>query len=354
MVMALAAFTAGCGSSDKSSDDSGGSAAASTTPAATTEAPKKEVTVGFAWYARSAPVNQVVESGAKAAAKDLGAKLLTGGPTDTADGVAVVNAIKSMVNAGAQGIVAPAPPGVGKELKELQAEDIPVATANSPDTTVDALYVGEAGVTAGKKLAEMGIEALGGPDKAKGEVLVGNCVPGIQSLTQRQDGVLAGLKAAPGLKVVKPFGTDPEPGKNYPIYQQQYRAHPDAVLILGLCSTDTVSIGKLALANDKKFKGAGFDITDETLKAVADGGAYATLGQGSFLQGYLSTRAVIEALQSGKPAPTGFVNSGTEVVTADNVAKYQALGTDAAALTAFYADQEKAPLDPQPMATQGQ
>ena len=50
-----------------------------------------------------------------------------------------------------------------------------------------------------------------------------------------------------------------------------------------------------------KFVGGGWDITPETLKVIADGSVYVTLGQGAYLQGYLQSRSSSKA--SGQATP---------------------------------------------------
>jgi len=92
-----------------------------------------------------------------------------------------------------------------------------------------------------------------------------------------------------------------------------------------------------------KFVGGGWDITPETLKVIADGSVYVTLGQGAYLQGYLPVQVVVDSLRTGTPVPAGFINSGTEPVTIDNWEQYQALFDDPSQLHAYY--QDKIPTD---------
>lgn len=294
-----------------------------------------DVTVGFSIYSFATPYGKGVEKGALDAGADLGITVPTAG-TPAFDLVALAQIVQDQSAAGADGLVAPAPDAIAVVLGDLGK---PIATFDQCSPTLDTLCVTQASKESGRILGRKLVELLGGPT-ASGKALLGICVPGLNILEDRIQGVKEGLADAPGIEILNTFGTDVEPSKNLPIWEQQIVANPDATVLVGACSTDTVSIGKVNAENGVKFTGGGYDVTPETLNEVKQGHVAVTLGQGTYIQGYLTVRAVADAIRSGQPVPSGWIDSGTEIVTGDNVDTY--LGFFAGTGTSereFYAQQ---------------
>jgi ribose transport system substrate-binding protein len=282
------------------------------------DAPADDLTVGFSIYSFATPYGKGVEQGALDAGTDLGVQVVSAG-TPGFDLVELGSIIESQSAAGAAGLVAPAPDQIAVVLSGLGK---PVATFDQCSPTLESLCVTQASRESGRILGREIVRLAGGPE-AVGKALLGVCVPGLNILEERIEGVREGLAEAPGIVIEDTFGTEVEPSKNLPIWEQQLLANPDATILVGSCSTDTVSVGKVNAANDLRLIVGGYDVTPETLSEVEQGHAAVTIGQGTYLQGYLATRAVVESLRSGTPVPTGWLDSGTELVTAENVAMYQ-------------------------------
>jgi ABC-type sugar transport system substrate-binding protein len=174
-------------------------------------------------------------------------------------------------------------------------------------------------------------------------------------LENRAKGVEESLKAAPGLTALGPFDVKVSAVDNYNHWEQLYAANPDAIAMIGLCAPDVASLGKLNAAHGDKFVAGGYDLTAENLAAIKNGHAYVSLGQSPFVQGYLPVVLLVEAIKSKKPTPTGFYDSGTQIVTANSVemgpglpkvtfAELEKLAADPKATADYYKDWTKAVL----------
>jgi ABC-type sugar transport system substrate-binding protein len=276
------------------------------------------ITIGFVTHSQGDAFIQQIIDGAQAAAKDAGATLKVAQQSGSApDGQ--LKLVQNIVNAGAQGVATSVPgESMARGLNDIVGAGVPVAQYNLISTAVKAPYVGERSTESGRILGRMILEKLGGKS-AKGKVVIGNCFPGLASLENRGKGVQESLKAAPGIQVLGPFDVKVSAVENYNHWEQLYAANPDAVAMVGLCAPDVASLGKLNAANGDKFIAGGYDLTAQNLKAVKDGHAYVTLGQSAYVQGYLPVALLINAIKTKTALPAGFLNAGTQVVTAQNV-----------------------------------
>ncbi len=277
-----------------------------------------QITIGFAVHVKGNPFVQQIIDGAQAAAKDLGVTLNVGGPEDgNAD--AELQIAQNFVAAGAQGIaISVQGESMANGLNDMVDQGIPVVQFNLLSKNVKGPYVGEKSVQSGRILGQMIVDKLGGTS-ATGDVIIGNCFPGVPVLENRASGVIESLKKAPGLNILGPFDVKVSAVDNYNNWQQQYAAHPDAVALIGLCAPDVESLGKLNSENGDKFVAGGYDLTEGNLKAIKEGHAYVTLGQSAFVQGYLPVVMLVSAIRNKETLPLEFANAGTQVVTATSV-----------------------------------
>jgi ABC-type sugar transport system substrate-binding protein len=277
-----------------------------------------QVSIGFVTHAQGNPFIQQIVDGAQAAASDLGVKL-TVAQKSGGDPEAQLRAVQNFASSGVQGVATSVPgESMARGLNELIANGEPIVQYNLLSQSVKAPYVGEKSVESGRILGRMVVAKLGGPS-AKGTVVIGNCFPGFPVLENRAKGVQESLKAASGLKVLGPFDVKVSEVENYNHWEQLYAANPDAVAMIGLCAPDVASLGKLNAANGDKFVAGGYDLTEQNLSAIKGGHAYVTLGQSAFVQGYLPVALLVHAIKTKTALPVGFFNSGTQIVTADNV-----------------------------------
>ena len=278
----------------------------------------EDLTIGFVTHAQGNPFVEQIVDGAKAAAADLGVTLKVqespGGSPESQ-----LKLSQGLVNAGAAGVATSMPgDGMAKGMNEIADSGVPTVQFNMLSKAMKGTYVGEKSVQSGRVLGKMVVDKLGGAS-AKGKVVIGICFPGFPVLENRAKGVEESLKAAPGLTAIGPFDVKVSAVDNYNHWEQLYAANPDVVAMIGLCAPDIASLGKLNAAHGDKFVAGGYDLTGENLAAIKGGHAYVSIGQSPFVQGYLPVVLLVEAIKAKKPAPAGFFDAGTQVVTATSV-----------------------------------
>lgn len=289
---------------------------------APTEGPPERIKIGFVTHVLGNPFIQQIIDGATAAAGDLNVELQVTGP-EGGDADAQLKAAQALVAAGAQGIATSVPgESMASGLNEIVDAGIPVVQFNLLVTSVKAPYVGERSVESGRILGAKVLEKLGGAT-ASGKVIIGNCFPGFPVLENRAKGVQESLAAATGIEVVGPFDVKVAANENYAAWEALLAANPDAKALVGLCAPDIASLGKLQAANPSiPFVSGGYDLTAENLAEIKAGNAYVSLGQTPFMQGYLPIKMLadtIRGITSVDLSAGGFLDAGTEIVTADSV-----------------------------------
>lgn len=303
--------------------------------------------IGFVSHVKGNPFIQQIFEGARAAAADLGVELVEAGP-EGFDPDAQLTVVQDLVAAGADGIATSIPgESMANGLNEIIDSGVPVVQFNLLSTSVNAPYVGERSTESGRILGGLMLDQIGGAD-ATGTAVVGICAPGFPVLENRAKGVIEALGAAPGLEVLGPFDVKVDAVENYAQWEALLAANPDAAAMIGLCAPDVESLGNLNEASGTSFVAGGYDLTESNLQALQDGNAYVTLGQSAFVQGYLPVLMLVNSLRDGVALEPGFVDSGTQVVTADSVDmgnglpslsfdELLAMSTDAEATAEFYA-----------------
>jgi ABC-type sugar transport system substrate-binding protein len=314
-------------------------------------AQEEPVTIGFVTHVLGNPFIQQIIDGAQFAADDLGIDLQVQGPPGGSPEEQIA-LIQGFQNAGVDGI-AVSVPGVAlaAPINEIVDAGTPVVQFNLLDTGVKAPYVGERSVESGRILGRAVVEKLGGAE-ATGQVFVGNCFPGYPVLENRSKGVREALAEAPGLEVnASDFDVTVDPVTNYAAWESILTANPDAVALIGLCAPDLASLGKVQEAfPDNDFVAGGYDLTADNLAALEAGTVDISIGQTPFMQGYLPIKMLYDVITGASDVDLsagGFVDAGTEIVTADSVtepydlpaltfAELQVMAADPAAARAYY------------------
>jgi ABC-type sugar transport system substrate-binding protein len=316
----------GAGASTPPASEAPASAAASEAAAASSAPPEsaapEKIKIGFVTHVLGNPFIQQIIDGANAAAKDLNVDLQVTGP-EGGDADAQLKAVQTLVASGVQG-VATSVPGetMSSALNEIVDSGTPIVQFNLLVTSVKAPYVGERSVESGRILGQKVVEKLGGAS-ATGTVIIGNCFPGFPVLENRARGVQESLKVASGLKILGPFDVKVAANENYAAWEALLSANPDAKALVGLCAPDIASLGKLQAANaSTPFVSGGYDLTAENLAEIKSGNAYVSLGQTPFMQGYLPVKILADTIRKTSTVDLskgGFLDAGTEIVTADSV-----------------------------------
>jgi ABC-type sugar transport system substrate-binding protein len=295
-------------------------APASEAPAASPAA--ERIKIGFVTHVLGNPFIQQIIDGANAAAEDLNVDLQVVGP-EGGDADAQLKAAQTLVASGVQGIATSVPgESMASGLNEIVDSGVPVVQFNLLVTSVKAPYVGERSVESGRILGQKVLEELGGPS-ATGKVIIGNCFPGFPVLENRATGVQESLAAASGLEILGPFDVKVAANENYAAWEALLAANPDAKAMVGLCAPDIASLGKLQAANpNTRFTSGGYDLTAENLAEIKAGNAHVSLGQTPFMQGYLPVKMLADTIRGTTTVDLsqgGFLDAGTEIVTADSV-----------------------------------
>ncbi len=311
------------------------------------------IKLGFVTHSLGNPFIQQIQDAAQMAADEAGATIQFVGVPDN-NGDQMLALAQGLVQGGVQGIVTSAPSDtMVAGLNEIIAGGVPVVQFNILGNGVNAPYVGEKSVESGRILGKAIVDKLGGAS-ATGTVIIGNCYPGVQVLTNRDKGVEESLAAAPGLTINGAGGSNDvkvDATQNYAAWETLLAANPDAAALVGLCAPDVASLGKLKAANpDSTFIAGGYDLTADNLAQLASGDAYVSLGQTPFIQGYLPVKILLDTIANGTAADIAkpaFINAGTEIVTQDSVTEpfdlpaltfeeLQALAADKAAWREYY------------------
>ncbi|MFP5341561.1 MAG: sugar ABC transporter substrate-binding protein [Candidatus Limnocylindria bacterium] len=292
------------------------------TDAPATDAPPERIKIGFVTHVIGNPFIQQIIDGANAAAADLNVDLQVTGP-EGGDANAQLIAAQTLVASGAQGIATSVPgESMASGLNEIIDGGIPVVQFNLLVTSVKAPYVGERSVQSGRILGAKVLEKLGG-ESATGKVIIGNCFPGFPVLENRAKGVQESLSEASGIEILGPFDVKVAANENYAAWEALLAANPDVKAMVGLCAPDIASLGKLQAANPSTpFVSGGYDLTAENLAEIKAGNAYVSLGQTPFMQGYLPVKMLADVIRGEVDVDLsegGFLDAGTEIVTADSV-----------------------------------
>ncbi len=290
--------------------------------APTEDAPPESIRIGFVTHVLGDPFIEQIIDGAEAAAEDLNVELQVTGP-EGGDANAQLIAVQSLVASGVDGIATSVPgESMASGLNEIIESGTPVVQFNLLVTSVNAPYVGERSVESGRILGEKVLEQLGG-QSATGTVIIGNCFPGFPVLENRAAGVQESLATASGIEVLGPFDVKVAANENYAAWEALLAANPEAVALVGLCAPDVTSLGQLQEASpDSEFVAGGYDLTEGNLAEIKEGFADVSLGQTPFMQGYLPVKMLADTIRGETDVDLsegGFLDAGTEIVTADSV-----------------------------------
>ena len=260
-----------------------------------------------------------------------------GGFAATGDAIAM---FEGMTQKGVNGlIVVPMPGEVWvTPIRQATEAGIPVLTANvtSPGSTA-ATWFGQDEYASGVILATELRKFLAAQNRHEGRIIVGICAPGVGVLVERYFGFKEGM-AGTKFQISEPFDVNLENTANYGAWENLAGANPGVAAMVGLCSMDLPNLAKLKVRTKGQWLIGGYDLGRETLDAVKAGTIQIVIGQHPYLQGYLPVVALTRHLRDKQPLPQGWVDTGTEVITQENVAAIYARETDEKEQTRWYAD----------------
>jgi simple sugar transport system substrate-binding protein len=260
------------------------------------------------------PNTAIMQNGAEQAAADMGVDVQFRGP-DQFSIPDIQQQFESSIATDPSGIAATVPDSdaLGPLVEKAVNQGIPVVLFNAGLDVWEELgaltYVGqtelEAGVQAGKRMAESGVK----------NALCINHQQGQLVLDTRCEGFDQGVGG--DVKMVAVDGSDPTAMRNG--IETALRQNPDVdgMLTLGPDAA-TQALGAVGSAGRQdSVKVATFDISPEVLKAVQKGDLLFAIDQQMFLQTYASAVTLINWIQY-RLAPVTAVPTGPSFVTKNN------------------------------------
>lgn len=297
-----------------------------------------DVTVAFVYATTTLNPMQEMAFGSTAAADEKGVKLTSSAPSGN-DGAAEVQLFQTATRKAADGISYQTltPDLFVRPLKDATDDDIPVVAVDTPPPAgsgVD-LYVGSSDYEIGKALATKMLDEI--PEDASGEVVIGNAIPGLVVLDLRAKGVTEVFNAErPGLEVVGPLATAPEPTANFAAWDAIVKSHSDAVAYLGTGAQDVVSLATIAKKSGADLLIGGVDLDPAALEALKSGDVYAIVSPEHWLKGFIAMSLLADQAKGGDDMPKGWWDSGYLVVDSSNIDDIVARQKDEGSRSAWF------------------
>jgi ABC-type sugar transport system substrate-binding protein len=322
--LALATAVGACGSDD---DDGGAGAAtsgASAAPASTTgatgstaSAGGETVKIGFITKFPVDFYDTMVDAAKTWNEEHPDVELVFAQGASGTDDEGEIAAIESMITQGVQAIaITPTSPNVQDALQKAVDGGIKVILIDNdiPDwdgkTTVVATDNKAGGVLAGEFMAGQ---------LADGDtVAILEGVPGAPSLVDRVTGFQEGL--GDGFEIVASLPTDCDQTKGLDAAQDILTANPDVKAIYGACGPPIIGAIEAAQAAGSEVVLVGFDAGPDEVAAIVAGDELASVAQFPAKMGSMGAQAALDAV-NGVDVPAN-IDTGTEMVTADNAADF--------------------------------
>jgi ABC-type sugar transport system substrate-binding protein len=298
-------------------------AVAVSVPASSTARPAAAKGDGnYAMITASTTQNAFIEMalGAKAAAGHLGVNLKEAAPNGVNPPVEVQQ-FQAAEHTSKDGIAAmTTDPNIFiRPFADAVKKGIPVVAVDAAPLTGSNVttFVGNSNTQVGQILGKAMLAKI--PVGAKGEVVLGNDIPGLPLLGLRLDGMKAALHAArPGLTFLGPYNTGSEPTQNYNSWSALVKAHPNAIAYLAPGDQDAVSLYKIQKQTGKHLLVGACDVDPTALLAVQQGYVYALADPQHWLKGYIAISLLAQAKDTGKLLK-GWFNPGAGLITKANV-----------------------------------
>jgi ribose transport system substrate-binding protein len=340
--LAIAGALVGCGG------DSTDNGASSNSEASTTAAPAgpKRVTsdelkldttkaskpykVAFVLGASEGTYFAALKRGGEKAAKETGVSLDVQGPPkyDAAQQASVINTILTKQ-----------PDFMAVEPVDADLSVAPLKTVNNagiPIITMDTVigkgtygeggtadfplsYVGSDNVAAGVA----GCKELAKEINGKGEVFIQADLAGDSSLIDRVKGCTQALEKHPDIKVVSKQYANEDAGKAQTQAEAVLQKYPKLAGIYAAATAPSEGTAAALRSSGKSgsVKFVAMDSSAAVIDALQRGDATAVIAQRPQLMGELSVKMGVAALEGQKDLPT-FVDTGTDVVTKDNLSQF--------------------------------
>jgi ABC-type sugar transport system substrate-binding protein len=228
-----------------------------------------------------------------------------------------INAIESMITQDVDAIaVTPTSPNVQDALQEAVDAGIAVVLVDNDIPGWD----GKTSLVATDNLAggNLAGEFLADQLEPGDTVAVLEGVAGAPSLQDRVDGFVEGL--GDDFEIVASLPTDCDQTKGLDAAQDILTANPDVTAIYGACGPPIIGAIEAIASAGKTIKVVGFDAGPDELAAIEAGDELASVAQFPARMGEMGAQAALDAANGEDVEP--LIDTGTEIVTAENVADF--------------------------------
>jgi simple sugar transport system substrate-binding protein len=230
-----------------------------------------------------------------------------------------INAIESMITQEVDAIaVTPTSPNVQDALQEAVDAGIKVVLVDNdiPGWDGKTSLVATDNLAGGLLAGEFMVDQLAPGDTVA--VLEG--VAGAPSLQERVDGFAEGL--GDGFEIVASLPTDCDQTKGLDAAQDILTANPDVTAIYGACGPPIIGALEAIASAGKTIKVVGFDAGPDEVAAIVAGDQLASVAQFPARMGEMGAQAALDAANGEDVEPV--IDTGTEMVTADNASEFGA------------------------------
>jgi ribose transport system substrate-binding protein len=268
---------------------------------------------------------QSIHAGAVKAAREADVDIVWRGPLREDDRDAQVSEVEGFISRGASGIVlAPLDDSaLVAPVSSAMSRKIPVVIIDSGLKGDDYVsFVATDNRKGGRLGGEHLVKALGG----KGKVVVLRHAEGHDSTTQREEGFLEAMRAAPGIEVVSSNqygGVDVEEAyKRSEALLSRYKRPDGSLGIDGIFTpneSSTFAMLRVLQASGwaGKVKFVGFDASDNLVAALRKGEIEALVMQDPVRMGYLGVKTMVGHLK-GQPVERR-IDTGVHVASRENM-----------------------------------
>jgi ribose transport system substrate-binding protein len=260
---------------------------------------------------------QVVNKGAKQAAKELKIKMTFDGPSAE---TAINEQVNMMENAIAKKVdaIVLAPCDVKAlvpVVKKAEAKKIPVVIIDTKLDYSTASFLTTDNVAAGAAAAKLLVEKAG----KRGKIAVMSFVQGAGSAIDREKGFTDYIKKNTNMKIVATYYSNADMPTALNQTTDVLNAHRDLVAIFG--ANEPTAIGMGRAVEEKGLAGkiiaVGFDGAPKLQEMVKKGVLQGIVVQSPYNMGYLGLKTALNA-SKGKRVEK-FVDTGTFTVTTENI-----------------------------------
>ena len=194
---------------------------------------------------------------------------------------------------------------------------IPVVTwdSDAPKSKRQAFY-GVDDYKSGQIMGEQAARLLGG----KGTIAIITSV-GAANLQRRLEGVQSALARSPGLRVVETYDIKEDPVRCAEIVVAGTNRYPDLGAWVSVGGWPVFTRNALAAVDPARTKVVSFDTIPPAPEILKAGKVQVLLGQKYFGWGSESVKLLADII-GGRPPNTPIIDSGVDLVTADNVDAY--------------------------------